>query len=338
MRSNNYLIDNFNNASNWQVIEGSWSIAPNGVYTAGYNNAITGAINFTAKNLVFECEIDITAYGDAGVHILSYDSSNGLYLSFRPAENKLVLYDSEPFNIIASVNLTITSGWKRLRVIMLKDRFTAYYDNMQVPILDCITGIHLFHSFGKVFLRSYYNQASYRKLKIYELNTFNTDTFDQLLPTKWIPYKGDFTIDNGRLINTGGNMSTFIANSDYYDNFILEADLSIDGSGNCGFFIRNTDPINDVGYFISFSSASNQCTVYSQNGIVENASVTINTNVFHHIRIICSVYILIIYFNNMDMVSPLLIANIGYNNPTGRFGVHTYYTPCKFDNVYIRSI
>jgi len=335
MSSNNYLIDNFSNASNWQVATGTWSYSNGEYYTPGNSNAYTGTTVFTAYDIVFECDIQVSSTGDAGVQIRSSSSSgtDGYYVSIRPAENALALFDVAAYKL-TSVSCNITpNSWQRIRVIMIGNKLTAIYGKTQLTVLNYTHGAY---ESGRVFLRSYYNQTSYKNVKIYGLNMFNTDTFDQLLPTKWIPYKGDFTIDNERLINTGGNMSTFIANSDYYDNFILEADLSIDGSGNCGFFIRNTDPINDVGYFISFSSASNQCTIYNQNGSIGGASVAISTNVFHHIKIICFENHKYIYFNNMH--TPILVATNDNYYTTGRFGIHTYYTACKFDNITIKNL
>ena len=189
-----------------------------------------------------------------------------------------------------------------------------------------------------LFLRSWNNETAYRAVRLYELKDFYEETFDQLLLTKWIPYCGNRSINNERISISGNELQIAIANTGDMSDFVIEADIRIDGNGDCGFVVRSDNVWNGDGYYIAFSAQDRSCFIWEHNGGqgVANRSATdlnIPRNVFHHVKIICYKEDILVYLN--DMITPIITA-YSTTMRSGRIGIRSLNTACQFDNFSIK--
>ena len=337
--SNNFLIDNFPSSStlNWNPISGNWIIINGEYQTNGILEAITQASNFSAKDIVFECDLKLGLTGDAGISIRSTTGNNGYFITFRPGNNDIQVYDLP--NLLAYANNAgiAANDWKHIRIIMSGNNLLVYYDDMNIPKIKLNDNIYT--GSGGLFLRSWENQTSYRMVKMYELNNFFSDTNDKQLLTKWIPYKGEmFDIISERIYASGGTHLS-IANMDNIDDFILDAGIRFDSNDGCGFMLRTNDATLEDGYYVDFSPANSRIYIYELyggNGVVnpEAINITISKYEFHHVRIICYKEDILVYFDNM--LTPIITATCT-TVLSGRIGIRSYGAECYFDNFTIKE-
>ena len=339
--SNNYLIDNFPGTStvNWTPRQGGWTVA-NGEYRSHSTIAITQARDFSANDLVLDCEIRLGATGDGGITVRSSNGENGYFISFRPQQNAIWVFDLANNNPTLEANNAagiVANQWRRVRIIVRSNRLLVYYDDMQLPRINMVN-IRSRGAGAGLFLRSWQNETAYRAVRLYELNDFYEETFDQLLLTKWIPYRGNHFINNERISITGNELQIAIANTGDMSDFVIEADMRIDGDRDCGFMIRSDNAWNQDGYYVGFNAQHRECYIWELNGGngVANRLVTglnIPRNVFHHVKIICYKEDILVYLN--DMLTPIITA-YSTTRQSGRIGIRSINTACQFDNFSIK--
>jgi hypothetical protein len=342
--SNNYLIDNFSPVTsmmNWERNPFSaWQMISNEFRCDGSAIAYASAAKFSAKDLVFECDIKVSPNYDAGVTIRSTDGEDGYFISVRPAENTIKVFDL-PKNslVLAEGNVTIAANeWKHLRVIMIKDRLLVYYDNMMLPIINFITNTYYLND--GLFLRSYFNQVAYRQVKVYEIKDFFMETLDKKLLTKWIPYKGGVSIVDDMISSPGSSINILTANTKDLNNFSIEADIKIDGNGDCGFMLRSFNVASEDGYYVGFNANEQRCYIYELNGgngvtNREALNINITQSVFFHAQVICNGNNIFVYLN--DDETPIISAT-STSFKTGKAGIRSYYVNSYFDNIRIYTI
>jgi len=337
--SNNYLIDNFSGTStpNWTPREGVWSVA-NGEYRANFSDAVTQANNFIAKDLVFECDIMLGSNFDSGMTLRSVDGLDGYFILFRRGDNAIWVRDFHKELVIERANNVgiVANTWTRIRIIMIKDRLLVYYNNVQAPQIDMKTNTYDIRS--NFFLRSWFNETAYRAMRLYELKDFYAETLDQLLLTKWIPYKGNFTIENERIRSAGDAIDLLIANTEDMSDFRLEASLRIDDNRDSGFMLRSSTGWNEDGFYVAFDARNSTCTIFDLTGmssIHNNHATNLNISrmVFFHVTIICSGNSIQVFVNDAQIIN-----TTSSRFSSGKVGIRSFHNQCDFDNIIIRKI
>lgn len=169
-----------------------------------------------------------------------------------------------------------------------------------------------------------------------------TEDFQGGSDVAWTQYEGSWTRSEG-LYKVGAHPGAkSIIEDAYYTNFILEADVVVEGQGDAGIIFRNNGALNGAdnfaGYYFGIKPSSNKIILGKANGgwkLIKDENLNLDENQVHHIKIVAYGPKILVYINGA--LTPQLQAT-DYSWIKGNIGFRTYQGNASFDNLSVRHI
>ncbi|MGE5599569.1 MAG: PKD domain-containing protein, partial [Bacteroidota bacterium] len=182
----------------------------------------------------------------------------------------------------------------------------------------------------------------YSGLTEFEVYNQFADDFNDGNATGWTTYGGTWAVESNEYsVNTGyGHKS--VANGTSFTNFTFEADVKVSSTAsgaNGGIIFRVSNPSVGYdtynGYYVGIYAGDDKVVLGKANGSwtqIAQAAMTIDANVFYHIKVIASGTSIKVYVT--DMVNPRIDVTDS-SHGSGMIGTRIWNTHAHFDNISV---
>jgi hypothetical protein len=327
-------------ASNWTIVNGSWSVVTDGTKVYNQLNTSGEGLLYAASSLWtnYTVQEDLKLYtsGATGIVARYMDSNNYYMFRLNTSLGQVELYKkvAGTFTLLKATPMTINlNTWYTLKLVLNGSSITGYVNGTQQVYATDSSFIS-----GYVGARTYSQSASIDNIVVSGI--LSSDNFESGSSSNWTLVNGSWSVAvDGTNVFKQSSMSgegLEYSGSTWWTDYTVQGDLKLyntdTSSTATGIIARYTD--NNNYYMLRLNSGLGQVQLYKKVGgtftLLQAAPMAINTNAWYTLKLVLSGSEITGYVNEVQQVS---VADSSLTS--GCIGARTFNQSASIDNIIV---